>query len=470
MTLFAGITLPGHPDYENVRKLDLLPMPAIMEMMRVGFAVDIERLRDLGDKIDASMKEVRKEVCSYIPEDKLDEFMARSNLVDDDSPMNVDSNVQLAELLFNVLKIGDGKQLKRTKSGKQISTGKRQMEQLRHEHAIIGKTLEYKELSKLKSSFCDSLLQKVIWNDQLQTYRVHTEILSTRTAIGRLASKNPNLQQIPIRTELGRLIRSCFIASPGKRLVDCDFSQSELRMLAHLAKALSMIKIYNADGDIHDNTARVVFDLDHNVKPDVIDHRWPSKRVNFGIQNGTTEIGLYAQLVSDYGTNGVPIPDWLTQDWCKWFIERWLESYPEANDYFELQHNRAFKYELVWDAFGRVRRIPEVRSTHERIIQAGLRQAQNMPITATSAGLMKLAIAEVQQFIETELRPQGVYCYPLLTIHDAEICEIDEDYAEVFKDVMVDIFSNVLTDKDTGVKLCRVPIKADAKVMQVWEK
>ncbi len=470
MALFGGIQVTGQPNLINIRKLDMLPMPCIMEMMQRGFAVDLDLLRDTGDKIATELNELKYNICAYIPVEQLDYFMAKSNLDDDDTPINIDSNIQLCELLFETLGIGADRELKRTKSGKQISTGKRDLEKLRREHEIIGKVLHYKELSKLKAAFCDSLPLRAVWDNKTQTHRIHTQILSTRTATGRYASKEPNLQQIPVRTHYGQLIRKAFVASPGKKLVDCDFSQIELRMLGWIAKANSIIEVYLRDGDIHDNTARKVFGLKPDEKPDKIKHRLASKRVNFGIQNGTTKIGLYAQLVSEYGANGVDVPDWLTEDWCDWFIKRWLEEYFEVPQFFSNQHYRAYRYGLVWDEFGRIRLIPEVKSVHGRIVEAGLRQAQNMPITATAAELMKLAIAEVHDFVVREIRTQGIECDPLLTIHDEGIWEIDEKWADAFKDVVGGIFSNVMIDKDTGENLCPVPIRAEGTVLDRWEK
>jgi DNA polymerase I len=291
MSLFGGIKLTGKPDLNNIRKLDLLPMNSIMEMMKFGIAIDLDHLHIVGDKLSSEMIELKKEIVSYIPEDKLDIFMAKSNLPDDDdSPMNIDSNQQLCELLFRELKIGVGRELKYTKSGKQLSVGKKQLEILKREHPVIQKILNYKEHAKLKNTYVDSLpgLAKLhkggrCWcglAHEEDHYRIHTTILTTRTTTGRLASKNPNLQNVSTRTELGRLIRAAFVSSMGRKLVSCDWSQIEMRIMAHYSKDDNLIRIFRNNLDPHTDTAKRAFKVDD---PDKLTQRNPCKNVNFGV-------------------------------------------------------------------------------------------------------------------------------------------------------------------------------------------
>lgn len=489
MALYGGIKLVGAPDLENVRKLDLLPARCITEMVQYGFAVDLDRLKSVSVKLSEEMAGLRSEICSTIPEDKLDEFVARSGLDDDDVeengwlPMNVDSNKQLAELLFEVLGIGKGKRLKQTKGGGQVSTGRRQLEQLRLEHPVVGATLQYREYAKLKNTYCDPIPEVAVFHPagrcpvcslehRATTYRVHTQILSTRTATGRYASKKIDQQNLPVRSEFGRLIRACFIASPGTELVSCDFSQIELRMLAFLAHVVRMIQVFLTGKDIHTYTAAEIFDvLEEEVLADKIRYRNPAKNVNFATVFRQSAPSLYEQLVADsYGKAGVVVPDWLTIDWCEGFLRKWHRLYPEVKPYMDDQDYRAVRYGYVWDLFGRVRRIPQVKSVHERVCQAGLREGGNMPIQSTAAGLMKLALAEIQQWIEMDVRANGVWCQPLITVHDEGIWEVEEGYGEVFKDQVERIFGNVLTDHETGEEYCSVPILAEGKVMERWEK
>lgn len=187
------------------------------------------------------------------------------------------------------------------------------------------------------------------------------------------------------------------------------------------------------------------------------------------MQNGTTEKGLYLQLITDFGANKTPLPDWLTEAWCGAFIESWLNSRPEVREYFELSWYRARRYGLVWDIFGRVRLIPEVRSTHRWIREAGLRQAQNMAITATAAGQLKLAMGKADELL-LQLYEQGVWCWPLLTIHDAIKVECDEDVADDVNDLLGVAMDTCMDDVDTGEHMFRVPITSDGSVHSRWEK
>jgi DNA polymerase-1 len=481
--LYGGIKLPGCPDFENVRKLDLLPMPALMEMMKYGFAIDRDHMHVIGDKLAVEMAELKLEICSYIPESKLEEFIAKSNL-DDDSAMNVDSNQQLCELLFNTLNIGHGRELKRTKSGTHISTGRRQLEKLRIDHPVIGKVLNYRECAKLKNTYADNLPSMAVLHPagrncnicglhhHADTYRIHTQILSTRTATGRYASKDPNLQNIPIRSLLGAAIRAGFVATPGCVLLSVDYSQIELRMLAFVACVKKLIEVFLHNGDPHTVTAMEAFGItEAQVNADKIRYRNPSKNVNFAVVFGETALGLFEQLVADsYGKAGIPVPEWLTLEWCEEFLRKWFDIYTEVREYMELQAYRSYRYGMVWDMVGRIRLVPEVKSVHKRIVAAGLRQAGNMPIQGLASELIKLAIAEIQEFVITEVRSQGIHCIPLLTVHDEVIYEIDESWGGVIKEIVEGIMGNVLIDKDTGEDYCTVPIKAEGKIMQRWEK
>jgi DNA polymerase I-like protein with 3'-5' exonuclease and polymerase domains len=1097
MALYGGIKLPGQPDYENIRKLDQMPVRCVMEMMHRGFAIDKEYLRDISDYLGSCMSEMRKDICSYIPPDKLDEFIGK-----DDDEMNVDSNQQLGDLLFDILKIGDGRELKRTKSGDRLSTGKKQLEVLKREHPIIQKILIYREHAKLKSTYADSLPNKSVWHPQglcwcgerhiAGTWRIHTTILGTRTSTGRYASKNPNcfsgdtevltedgwvrldeyhggkvaqwedgiisfvdgeyiisnkpcgvhisnkhidimstvdhrcllqhrktggfkvfraddypndwkqlnagihgfsrgstwsdmelrllmalqadgsfnyaggrwkgsvtfifgkkrksdrlkwiLKYLPIkytyvesngrykfylnvqsglnkyhdllgrdkifdwrfffglsrrqvqivldevmiwdgcitrmnhysskhkinadiistlyslsgiravvrkyvnsggsvnwqvditkrdytftsnrklefitangktycisvpstfilvrrngktmvtgncqnisaRTELGRLIRAAFIATPGMVLVGCDWSQQEMRFGGHYSQDRNLLRIFREGLDPHTDTAKRAFKkteyevtnkegkflyrdpckcfhpdtevLTKNgwckivnlgieeevaqaipgkdmsvglswVKPTYVgskdnhydhmlhlrsegidlivtpDHRmlgwldsgryvvdipdsmlrrcrywanagimeggigvdlnilkiavavqadgnvtkdglirlgftkqrkkerilrlldgsglsyykaeyrngtlsilihkksakvvlglldadktlpwnwlglsaeargvvleeaefWDSwsgpksyrytsahkknvdvlqaiaaitgrktrvvedssnsrknnshsilynltvrsncisrtgnvavekvayagkvaclsvpssfvlvryggvvtvcgQSVNFGVFYGLAAPGLYDLMAITYATAGIPLPDWLTVSWCEDFINQWFELYPGVREYLNEQEYRAFRYGMVWTLFGRVREVPEAKSCHKRIVTAGIRQAGNLPIQGTCADLMRLVLPEVHDFILGQLRTVGINVWPLITVHDEGIWEVEEDYADMFKDYLEYTFGNVMVDKDTGVNLCRVAIKAESKIIERWQK
>ena len=311
MSLFGGITLPGKPDLENVRKLDLIPVPAIRRMRRYGFAIDREYCHDLSSEFRAGMQELEKDIVSYIPKDKLREFTDQSITDEEegedgdgggeDSPLgtsaeetfahgfNVGSSEQIGKLLFDILGLGAGKELKRTGDGKRISTGKAQLRDLEREHPVVPLILAYRERAKLISTYPDALPVLARFHPRgsccpvcelphsADTWRLHSDVVQTRAVTGRLAGRRPNLMNIPQRTELGSKVRAAFIASPGCRLVSADFSQVELRMMAHLANCSSMLDVYRRNGDIHVETAMACFGIDDPKKLDKISHRIPSK-------------------------------------------------------------------------------------------------------------------------------------------------------------------------------------------------
>lgn len=478
--LYRGITLPGCPDPDNIRKLDILPIPQIRRMQRVGVAIDREWLWDLSARLEARKQELRKDIASFIPPDRLDEFVGAS---DDNIAINVDSAEQIARLLYDVLGVGWGKRLKKTKSGDRLSTGKKQLETLKRDHSVIPLILEYRECSKLKSTYTDKLpviarlhrrggcsqCGRVHRKDH---HRVHTSILTTRTDTGRLASKNPNLQNIPARTKLGAEVRKAFIPECDEfALLSCDYSQIELRLMGHAAREPSMIRIFSTGGDIHLDTAMRAFGIADPKAVDKILHRAPCKNVNFGIVYGLGPPGLYDLMAVTYATAGMDLPDWLTVEWCEGFIDKWFGLYPECHAYLDLQHYRARRYGIVWDFFGRVRRVPEVRSVHERVQAAGLRQAGNMPIQGSAAGVFKIGAARVEERFEL-IRSQGVEVEALLPIHDELLIEVEREWADEVKEMAVECMAGALDREDTGECACRVPVKVDGKVMTNgrWEK
>lgn len=513
MSLYGGIELPGRPDLANIERLDLLPQRAIAEMMHVGMAVDREWFSQLSSQLTTEISELRREVCDYIPPDKLDEFIARANIDDDDDeqsglPMNVGSTQQLSKLLFEVLGIGAGKTLKRTKSGDQVSTGKKQLEQFKRDHPVVPKVLALKERTKLKSTYSDALplMAKLhragsCWCGDKHPYeslRIHTQILSTRTSTGRLASKKPNLQQIPARSELGRRVRAGFIASPGMEMFAVDFSQFEMRLCAHYSMDPNFVRIFREGLDPHTDTAMRAFkkskmecthlicqecsfvskDDDaiklhahygHKATDGRMLYRSPCKNVGFGLLYGLTPEGLYDQMLLTYSTAGIDIPDWLTLDWCEQFMEDWFDLYPEIRGYMENQYYRARRYGVVWTLLGRIRRVPEVRSVHQRIVSAGLRQAGNAPIQGSQGDLFKIALAEIHEFIRS-IRAGGVMAWLLNAVHDEVVGECEIGMGGIIVAGIEEIMSRVMVDRQSGRDLCLVPVTASGHTMERWAK
>jgi DNA polymerase I len=482
LSLYNGIELPGSPNLENVRKLDLMVLPQLNRMSRVGIAVDLPYLAELSSQFGSEMAALEKDIASYIPAHALYQFCSQADRADqeaEESDFNAASPDQIRKLVFELLAVGRNQKLKTTSTGK-VSTGRKQMEMVREQHPVIPLVLQYRERAKLKSAFCDSLPEKARRHETgpscpicelahvHSTNRLHTTFATTRAITGRLASRNPNLQQIPIRSDLGARIRAAFVASPGTRFVSVDFSQMEIRDLAHLANAQSIIRVYRAGGDIHTNTAMQTFGIKEAKDVDKYKHRLPSKRVNFGIQNGTTEVGLHAQLVTDYWAANLTPPEWLTKEWCKSFIMKWHGTYPEVQPYFNTQYYRARRYGFVWNPWGRCRYIPQVYSTLPYKQSEGLREAQNFPVTSSNAEQTKLAMSECEDQFEV-LRGAGIYVEGLLSVHDQVIAEVEEDYANAVGDAMQSIFANVMNDRETGERLWRCPIEADCEVLERWQ-
>lgn len=749
MSLYGGVSLPGAPDLSNLEKLDRLPIPMTRRMTRAGIAIDIPYFNDLTRRLELEMDNLRADIACEIPPERLGEFLDKSADIDDWCPINIESGAQIATLLFDMLDIGRGKELKRTKGGDRLSTGKKQLEILKKEHPVIGLLLQYRERSKLVNTYTSKLPKIAKFHPRgpccpvcelshpSDSWRIHTELVTTRTDTGRLAcvapwtpvrtpvgstpikdlqigdfvwthkqrwrkvtakwikgveqmynvtfsngevltctgshrlllyshehienmdkgtgecgtgftlipppglpdcrtgsirrgydishgalgtqpsneqsgvqstqqdsvlplqdgrkesdvrengeptpqldrsggrwvrvsdlfegwqtairtsdsngrssgaigttryfsctsyrfgyqeqqfgqsglgdcdwsqrnplptdsdrpcfiqtinhtgshevhditvdedesylacgvfshnSRSPNLQNIPAKTLLGRLVREGFIATPGHVLISCDYAQIELRLLAHCAADFIMQDIFRRGGDIHIETAIHAFGFTDPSQVDKLLHRAPCKNLNFGIVYGLTEKGLYDQMALTYATAGKEMPDYITEEWCKQFIQSWFGVYRHVEPYMDLQYYRARRYEMIWCQLGRIRRVPEVRSCLSWVRSAGLRQSGNMPIQSLAAGVMKIGMARTQDNILTPLHSDGVWCWPLLPIHDELIIESEPDYAEYILDRVVEEFSLSMTDTQTGRNLCSVPIGADGKTMERWIK
>lgn len=492
--LFGGITVSNRPDPENIRKLDVLPLPMIGSMMRYGMRISPDHSRDLSSRLQSRMAFLRCEITNEIPPEALEHVVNSLDAAEEDEDQddtvvddikrrfNVDSSKKVAELLYDVLRlhITSSVKIKKTKGGDRLSTGKKTLSQLKREHPVVPFILEYRECSKLDGTYAQAMPRHARfhprgkdcpvcgWHHRTDEYRVHTEIMTTRAVTGRTAHKKPNLANIPVRSKYGREIRALFIASEGCVICDRDLSQIELRILADQSGDTVMIEVYLNDGDIHNRTACGAFGL----RPDQLDpviHRIPSKTANFSIVYGTTEMGLYDQLCDSFGSMGMAQPDWLTEAWCKWFIDQWFKTYAGAKRYLDSLEETARRFKITWTAIGRVRRIPEVRSCHNYIQEAGIRQAANVPIQGYSADIMKLIMGEVGQQLKN-LEQYNILTRPLNTIYDALMIESEEDDGDTVQAVMEDVMDNVMVDKQTGISYFKVPIKSDGKILRAWTK
>lgn len=495
MSLFGGVTLPDRPDPENIRRLDLLAVPMARKMMRYGLRIDPPHFADLSHRLSGRMKELKGLITDEIPEEALERFVEQSigdpdendasvpvDGGDGGSDFNVESSAATARLLYETLglHLTSGVKVKKTKGGDRLSTGKKTLEQLKREHPVVPLILEYRENSKLDSTYARTMPRKARfhprgadcpvcgrkhWTDE---WRVHTQILLTRTATGRTASKNPNLGNIPIRTKLGAEIRSCFIASEGHVIVDRDWAQIELRLLADRSADPTLIEVYRTGGDVHEKTAFGLFgSADDSSNP--VARRICAKTCNFSIVYGTTEMGLYEQLCDSFSRVKVPYPDWLTEAGCEEKINDWYGFYQGAKTYLDEEESKVRRYGINWTACGRVRRVPEVRSYHNHIQSAGVRQSNNHGIQGYSADLMRLAMGETDERLGV-LAEYGIPAYPLMTIYDQLLIEAPEDHGETVMAATAEVMDNVLVDKQTGVLRCLVPIESDGKLTRQWVK
>ena len=323
---------------------------------------------------------------------------------------------------------------KKTKTG--WSTNAAVLEKLRGKHPIIDQILDYRMLTKLKSTYADGLLKEISADG-----RIHTHFQMTVTATGRLSSTEPNLQNIPVRRELGAQIRNMFVASPGKVLVDADYSQIELRLLAHIANDETMIAAFRSGEDIHAVTASQVFGVPlDEVTPLQRSH---AKAVNFGIVYGISAFSL----AQDIG---------VFQSEAKAYMDSYFAKYHGVRDYMKRIVEQAKADGYVTTLFGRRRDLPELRSSNFNLRSFGERVALNMPIQGTAADIIKAAMVRV----DARMRAEGLEAKLLLQVHDELIVECPAAEAETVRAILIEEMEHVVD--------YRVPLLVDAKIGASW--
>ncbi|MGH2837339.1 MAG: DNA polymerase, partial [Thermoleophilaceae bacterium] len=319
----------------------------------------------------------------------------------------IGSPQQLSEILFN--KLGLSKK-RRGKTG--FSTDARVLQAIRAEHPIVEKIEDWRELSKLKSTYLDALPELIT----ASTGRLHTTFNQTATTTGRLSSTNPNLQNVPIRTELGREIRSCFVAEDGHKLISVDYSQVELRVLAHIAGEDALKEIFRRGEDVHTATAGAIL----GTAPEDVDPgtRSKAKMVNYGIVYGLSAYGLADRL---------QIP----QDEAQEFIDRYLDGFPKVKEFIETTIQHAREEGHVTTLFGRIRRIPELRARQWTTRSLGERLAVNTVIQGTAADILKVAMLRCHAALA------DMDAKLVLTVHDELLFEAPDDEVEKAKEIVV---------------------------------
>lgn len=393
-----------------------MPLCAVLcDMERVGFKVDSEGIQKYGVELETIACELEERI-----------YLCAGRR------FNINSPKQLGEVLFEELMLPTGK---KTKTG--YSTGAEVLQKLSKYHPIIDDILDYRQVTKLKSTYVDGLL-KVIAEDG----KIHTNFKQTGTATGRLSSTDPNLQNIPIRTELGREFRKFFIASDSdKLLIDADYSQIELRVLSHISGDENMIGAFASGQDIHTSTACRVF----GVTPDnmTVEHRKRAKAINFGILYGMGEFSLSEDLKISIAK-------------AKEYIKSYLDSYPAIEKYLENIVEEAKKNNFVTTMLGRRRYIPELAASNKNIRNFGERVAKNSPIQGSSADIIKLAMVNVDK----KLKESGFGARLLLQVHDELIVETPKECA----DEVLKILKN---EMENAVNIS-VPLTVEANIGKTW--
>ena len=404
----AQVMLPLYTDIE----LPLCPVLARME--QAGFLVDRKALYDFGESLTSSIEQLQQSIWALAGE-----------------PFNIQSPKQLGNVLFERLMLPAGK---KTKTG--WSTNAAVLDKLRGKHPIIEQILDYRTLTKLKSTYADGLLKEISADG-----RIHTNFQMTVTATGRLSSTEPNLQNIPVRRELGAQIRKMFVASPGKVLVDADYSQIELRLLAHIANDETMIAAFRSGEDIHAVTASQVFGVPlAEVTPLQRSH---AKAVNFGIVYGISAFSL----AQDIG---------VFQNEAKAYMDSYFAKYHGVRAYMTRVVEQAKADGYVTTLFGRRRDLPELKSSNFNLRSFGERVALNMPIQGTAADIIKAAMVRV----DARMREEHLQARLLLQVHDELIVECPAEEAETVKAILVDEMEHVVD--------YRVPLLVDAKIGASW--
>ncbi|MDE6899762.1 MAG: DNA polymerase I [Oscillospiraceae bacterium] len=391
-----------------------LPLCRVLaEMEDAGFRVDARALQSFGETLSAALETLEEKIYSYA------------------GKFNINSPKQLGEVLFEKLGMPA---YKKTKTG--YSTNAEVLEKLRGQHPIVGEVLEYRQYAKLKSTYVDGLM-KVIPPDG----RVRTSFQMTVTATGRLSSTEPNLQNIPTRTELGSELRRMFTAEPGKILVDADYSQIELRLLAHVSGDRAMQEAFLSGEDFHTVTAAHVFNVPlEQVTPNM---RRAAKAVNFGIVYGISAFSLSQDL-------GVTVAE------AKAYMDAYFSRFPGVKAYMDGVVEKARKDGYVETMFRRRRALPEIKASNFNTRSFGERVALNMPIQGAAADIIKLAMVRVFQ----RLKKEKLEARLIMQVHDELIVECPEDEAEPVK--------VLLAEEMEGVYELAVPLTAEAHSGKNW--
>jgi DNA polymerase-1 len=392
-----------------------LPLADVLgEIERIGMPIDARTLEVIGGEIESRVEELEQRIYE-----------------DAGLQFNIGSPKQLGEVLFERLSLPP---VRKTKTG--YSTDARVLQQLAIEHPVAERIIQYRELTKLRGTYIEGLL-KLISDDG----RIHTTLNQTTTATGRISSDSPNLQNIPVRTELGTKIRDAFTASPGRRLVVADYSQIELRILAHMTGEPSLVEAFVSGEDIHTRTASEVFDVRmESVTPEL---RRRAKMVNFGILYGISGFGLASRLGNVHPAE------------AERYIKRYLERYPKVTEFIESTLQEARDLGYVTTLFGRRRYVQEqLTDPNKNVQKLGERIAFNARVQGTAADIIKVAMVD----LAPRLRSLGADM--IMQVHDELVFDVDED--------RVDVVAALAADRMVAAYDLEPPLEVEVKAGERW--
>jgi len=399
-------------------------VPVLVAMERSGVAIDVQLLSYMSNSLGKEMLRLEAEVYNSLGH-----------------RFNINSSQQLSRVLYEELKLNELNELtkprkpRKTKSG--YTTEASSLEELKGTHPIVELILKYRQLAKLKSTYTDAFCALV----NPKTGRLHTSFNQTGTTTGRLSSSEPNLQNLPVRTELGGKIRQAIIAEPGWELLSADYSQIDLRVLAHISQDTELIATFLRDEDVHTATASRIF----NVAEDKVtsEMRRVAKTVNFGVIYGMSDYGL-EQATS------------FSREEAGEFISAYFEKYPGVRKYIEDTKKQAYEQGYVQTVMGRRRYIPEIKSPNRQVREAAERMAINMPVQGTSADIIKIAMVNLHR----DMEKRALRTRMILQVHDELLFEVPPGEMEPMKDLVSQIMPQALE--------LRVPLKIDIKTGKNW--
>jgi len=386
-------------------------------MERAGVKVDTALLRSMSRDMEQQLGELTREI----------HVLAKGEF-------NINSPIQLREVLFDRLGLKSGKKTAKTRAA---STAEDVLEELALAHPLPAKILEYRGIQKLKSTYVDALPELV----NPETGRIHASFNQTVAATGRISASDPNLQNIPIRTPEGRRIREAFVAEPGHLLLSADYSQIELRVLAHLSQDPTLVDTFRRGEDVHDRTAREVFGPLSAIPPD--EQRRVAKMVNYALLYGKTAFSLSKDIGVSRGE-------------AERFIQAYFDRYPAVRRFIDETVEEARRTGFVRTLLGRLRRLPDLNARNPQVRMEAERQARNTPVQGSAADLIKKAMID----LETELRQRRLRSRLILQINDELLLEVPETEAEEARALVQRVMEAALA--------LDVPLVADARLGRNW--